>query len=135
MQTHDTLTSRDAIRDLVRRWTDAERSGDPDALAQILADDLMLVGPLGFVLDKQQFLGSRRSGDLKHEAFTFDEVQLRVYRDSAIAIGTQTRKSTYQRRDASGRFRVTLIAVEQLQRWVLSGIHLSPIAVPPGAPS
>jgi uncharacterized protein (TIGR02246 family) len=135
MQAQDTVTTRDAILGLVRRWIDAERSGDPEALAPLLAEDFMLVGPLGFMLDKPQFLGSRRSGDLKHESFTFDEVQLRVYGDSAVAIGTQTQKSTYQGRDASGRFRVTLIPVQQQQHWVLAGIHLSPIAVPPGGPS
>jgi uncharacterized protein (TIGR02246 family) len=135
MQAQDTVTTRDAILGLVRRWIDAERSGDPEALAPLLAEDFMLVGPLGFMLDKPQFLGSRRSGDLKHESFTFDEVQLRVYGDSAVAIGTQTQKSTYQGRDASGRFRVTLIPVQRQQHWVLAGIHLSPIAVPPGGPS
>jgi hypothetical protein len=44
----------------------AERSGDADELGRLLADDFILVGPLGFVLDRPQYLGSRRSGDLKH---------------------------------------------------------------------
>lgn len=135
MQAQDTVTARDAILDLIRRWTDAEHNGDADALAPLLADDFVLVGPLGFMLDKQQYLGSRRSGDLKHQAFAFDEVKVRMYRDCAIAIGTQTQQSTYQGRDASGRFRVTQIVVSRDQRWVLAGTHLSPIAAPPGGPS
>lgn len=130
-----TALTQDAVLDLARRWAAAERNGDVDALAPLLADDFVLVGPLGFMLDKQQYLGSRRSGDLKHTAFAFDEVRVRVYGDSAIAIGTQTQQSTYQGRDASGRFRVTQIAVSQQQRPVLAGIHLSPIAAPPGAPA
>ena len=132
MQIQDAVPARDAILGLVRRWTDAERSGDPETLAPLLADDFVLVGPLGFMLDKQQFLGSRRSGDLKHDSFTFDDVQVRVYGDSAVVVGTQTQKSAYQGRDASGRFRVTLITTQQRKRWVLVGVHLSPIAVPPG---
>jgi hypothetical protein len=58
-----------------------------------------------------------------------------MYDDAAIAIGTQTQKSTFQGRDASGQFRVTLIAVQQQPQWVLAGIHLSAIALPPGGPS
>ena len=135
MQAQTTVATRDLVLDLVQRWTDAERKGDAEPLAPLLAEDFVLVGPLGFVLDKQQFLGSRRSGDLTHESFMFDEVQVRVYGDNAVVIGTQTQKSTYQGREASGRFRVTLIAVQQQQRWLLAGIHLSPIAAPPGAPS
>jgi hypothetical protein len=71
-------------------YTAAERTGDADALTQLLADDFVLVGPLGFMLDKQQYLGSRRSGDLKHESFDWADVRVRIYGESAVAVGTQT---------------------------------------------
>jgi ketosteroid isomerase-like protein len=45
------------VRELGRRWAEAESSGDADALAALLADDFVLVGPLGFMLDKQQYVG------------------------------------------------------------------------------
>jgi ketosteroid isomerase-like protein len=45
-------TVTDQILELGRRWADAERAGDADALEQLLADDFLLVGPLGFMLDK-----------------------------------------------------------------------------------
>jgi len=119
------------VLDLGERWADAESRGDADALEELLADDFLLVGPLGFMLDKQQYLGSRRSGDLKHESFAWDDVRIRMYGDTAIAIGSQTQRSTYQGRDASGRFRVTLIAARLDERWKLVGLHLGPIAQPP----
>jgi uncharacterized protein (TIGR02246 family) len=134
MHAQDAVTTADTILDLVRRWADAERSLDAQPLAPLLADDFILVGPRGFMLGKQQFLSSRRSGDLKHASFTLDDVQVRIYDDAAIAIGTQTQQSTFQGRDASGQFRVTLIAVQQQPRWVLAGVHLSAIGVPPGGP-
>jgi ketosteroid isomerase-like protein len=118
------------VLDLGKRWADAESRGDAKALGELLADDFMLVGPLGFLLDKQQYLGSRRSGDLKHESFAWDDVRVRAYGDTAIAIGSQTQRSTYQGRDASGRFRVTQIAAQLDGRWKLVGLHLSPIAQP-----
>jgi hypothetical protein len=52
------------VLDLGRQWADAESRGDAEALEALLADDFLLVGPLGFVLDKQEYLGSRRSADL-----------------------------------------------------------------------
>src|SRR5262249_3865182 len=111
---------REQILELGRRWAAAEASGDVEALGALLADDFMLVGPLGFVLDKAQYLGSRRSGDLKHESLDWEDVRLRVYGETAVAIGTQTQKSTYQGRDASGRFRVTQIAARLGGHWVLA---------------
>jgi len=48
-------------------------------------------------------------------------------------VGTQTQQTTYQGRDASGRFRVTQLAVERAGRWFLAGMHVSPIAQPDAA--
>lgn len=125
------LMTHDQILELGQRWADAERRSDADALDTLLADDFVLVGPLGFVRDKAQYLGSRRSGDLKHESLTWDDVRVRVYGETAVAVGSQTQKSTYQGRDASGRFRVTQIAARLGGRWAVVGLHYSPIAQPP----
>jgi hypothetical protein len=121
----------DQLLELGRHWANAERAGDVDALEQLLADDFLLVGPLGFMLDKTQYLGSRGSGDLRHESLVWEDVRVRAYRDAAVAIGTQTQRSTYQGRDASGRFRVTQVAIRRGDRWILMGLHYSSIAQPP----
>jgi uncharacterized protein (TIGR02246 family) len=131
MTTNDRRTeAQEQVRQLGKRWAEAEARGDPQALGPLLADDFVLVGPLGFMLDKQQYLGSRLSGDLRHESFAWEDVRVRVYGEAAVAVGSQTQRSTYQGRDASGRFRVTQVAVQQGGRWVIAGIHLSPIAQP-----
>jgi ketosteroid isomerase-like protein len=121
----------DQVMELGRHWADAERAGDADALELLLADDFLLVGPLGFMLDKAQYLGSRRSGDLRHESLVWEDVHVRGYGDAAVAIGSQTQRTTYQGRDASGRFRVTQVAVRYGDRWTIVGLHYSPIAQPP----
>lgn len=128
-------STRQQLTDLGQRWAEAERRGDPAALDAVLRDDFVLVGPLGFVLDKQQFLGSRRSGALKHASFEWEGSSVRIFGDTAVVVGIQTQQSTYQGQDASGRFRVTQIAVRTGaaadDRWMLAGLHLSPIATPP----
>jgi uncharacterized protein (TIGR02246 family) len=134
MTTNDQRTEAEVqVRQLGQSWAEAEERTDAQALAPLLAEDFVLVGPLGFVLDKPQYLGSRRSGDLRHTSFTWEDVRVRLYGDAAVAVGVQAQRSTYQGRDASGRFRVTQVAVEQDGRWVIAGIHLSPIAQPSGS--
>ena len=125
---HATVTN--AILELGRHWANAERAGDADALEPLLADDILLVGPLGFVLDKTQYLGSRRSGELRHETLTWDDVRVRAYGDAAVAVGALTQRTTYQGRDASGRFRITQVAIRRGDHWILAGLHYSPIAQP-----
>ena len=119
--------SQDQIVDLGRRWADAERRGDVEALDSLLDADFMCVGPLGFVLNKDQYLAGRRSGDLKQEAFTWQDVRVRVYGEAALAIGVQVQKTTYQGHDASGQFRVTQVFTRKGDAWVLASLHLSPI--------
>lgn len=125
------IASQDQILDLGRTWADAELHADASALNELLDEDFVCVGPLGFMLDKEQYLAGRRSGDLKHEAFEWKDPQVRVYGNASIAIGVQVQKTTYQGHDASGQFRVTQVFARKPGGWVLAGLHLSPIAQPP----
>ena len=121
----------DQVLELGRQWASAERLGEAAALEPLLAPDFLLVGPLGFMLDKTQYLGSRRSGDLTHVSLIWEDMRVRAYDSAAVAVGALTQRSTYQGRDASGRFRVTLVAIRRRDRWVIVGLHYSPIAQPP----
>jgi ketosteroid isomerase-like protein len=123
--------SHDQVLELGRQWADAELRGDADALSALFDADFVCVGPLGFILDKEQYLGARRSGELKQEAFDWRDVRVRVYADAAVAVGTQVQKTTFQGREVSGEFRVTQVLVRQGDRWLIASLHLSPIAQPP----
>jgi ketosteroid isomerase-like protein len=116
------------ILELGRRWADAERRADAGALDTLVTDDFLAVGPLGFVLDRRQWLDRYRSGALRLDGFAWEDVGIRDYGGSAVAVGTVTQQATYQgehRPEASGRFRVTQIAVEQDGRWRFAGIQFS----------
>lgn len=128
---------QDQVIELGRQWAKAELQGDVAALGSQLAADFVCVGPLGFVLNKAQYLASRQSGNLKQQAFAWEDVQVRIYGDTAVAIGTQTQTATFQGRDASGRFRVTQVLVRAAGRddWAIASLHLSPIAPPAASPA
>jgi hypothetical protein len=83
------------------------------------------------LLDKEQYLAARRSGELKQEAFDWQDVRPRVYGDAAVAVGSQVQKTTFQGRDASGQFRATQVLVRKGERWLIASLHLSPMAQPP----
>jgi ketosteroid isomerase-like protein len=129
----DNALQQQQILDLGRRWAEAELAADVATLDTLLDDDFVAVGPLGFVLDKRQWLGPRQAGDLKTTSFQWLDPAVRFFGDTAVVIGTQVQQATYQGQDASGRFRVTQIAAHTggHGRWVLVGMHLSPIAQPP----
>ena len=116
-------------------WAAAELRGDTVTLGRILADDFVAVGPRGFMLSKEQWLSRHDSGNLTYEAFEWDEVTVRVHGDAAVMIGRQTASAVYEdgetRHEIQDQFRATLVLVEEQGRWLLLGLHLSPIAGPP----
>ena len=85
------MTTNEMIK-LLERFAEAQRRSDLDALSELLTDDFKLVGPLGFVVPKHQWLEQFHSGALHIESLDWDEVDIRThaYANFAIAIGKLT---------------------------------------------
>ncbi|HEX4703189.1 MAG TPA: nuclear transport factor 2 family protein [Pseudonocardiaceae bacterium] len=114
------------LRDLGIAWAEAERNGDVGALDELLADDFLGIGPLGFLLSKRQWLDRYRSGDLVHQKFSWEDNRIRTYGPTAVVVGIQTQETTYQGRPTgSGRFRSTMVLVDDGRRWRFASIHIS----------
>jgi ketosteroid isomerase-like protein len=113
---------------LVDRWVDAELRGDAAALDALGARDLVLVGPLGFVLDREQWIDRyRRPGGLEMQSLEWSDATTRQFGDTTVIVGVQTQQATYAGRRSDGRFRVTLVCVREDDDWKLASLHFSPI--------
>lgn len=120
------------IRDLGQRWAAAEVAGDSAELEALGAPDLRLVGPVGFVLDREEWAHRYDDADgLRLTALDWSEVTVRDHRTFAIAIGVQDQQGTFRGQPVNGRFRVTQIWSADGGDWRLAGLHYSPIGGPP----
>jgi uncharacterized protein (TIGR02246 family) len=125
--------SEQEVSDLVKRYATAELNGDADAYDDLVTDDFHGVGPVGFVLDKQQWVG--RLANVKNDAFEVKDATVRTYGDSAVVVGVQDQKTTVMGRDTSGQFRLTLVVVKQDGRWAIANAQLSgPLRAPEDMP-
>jgi ketosteroid isomerase-like protein len=115
-------------------WSDAERNGDGTALATLLTNDFLGVGPLGFVLPKEIWVHRFDQFGLDYETFDVDEVQTRVHGDAAVVTARQTARGTAGGQPVPEAVRATLTLVADSGTWRLAGIHMSFIAGTPGAP-
>ena len=97
----------------------------------MLADDFVAVGPLGFTLTKQQWIGRHRSGDMKYRALGLSEASARVYGDAAVVVGRQSQDAAYQGNSVKAELRITAVFVRQGGEWKLVGVQMSPIGQPP----
>jgi hypothetical protein len=91
------MTGTTDVLDLVERWAAAEQGNDAEALDGLLTDDFVGVGPLGFVLGRDQ-------------------------------------ETSFRGGDNSGRFRLTLVAVQPADRWLLANAHIGMLQ-PAGPPA
>ncbi len=119
------------MRRLLDSWATAELYGDVAFLEKTLADDFIGVGPLGFMLTKQEWLARHQSGDMKYKVHTLDEAGVRPYTGAAIVIGRLTQQATYRGNPINAQMRVTLVFVQQEGQWRLASLHLSNIGQPP----
>jgi uncharacterized protein (TIGR02246 family) len=119
------------VAQLADTWATAELRGDTAFLEQVLADDFVGVGPLGFLLSKQEWLARHQSGVLHVAAHSLEEVKVRTYSEAAIMIGRLSQQATYRGNPMNAPMRTTLVFVRQDGQWRLAGLHFCNIGQPP----
>ena len=116
---------------LADTWATAELQRDTAFLEKCLADDFVGVGPLGFLLSRQEWLARHQSGDMKYDVHTLDEVRVRAYNEVAIVIGRLTQEATYRGNPMNAQLRTTLVFIRQDGQWQLASLHFCNIGQPP----
>jgi ketosteroid isomerase-like protein len=128
------MEPNEEITEFLTAWTAAERNADTAFIDEHLTDDFVGVGPLGFTLTKADWRARHETGDLTYDAFDVDEVQARVYGDTAVVIARHQAVGAYRGNPIPQTVRATLVLVHDEGAWRLAGIHFSFIAGTPGAP-
>ena len=87
-------THRTSVEEVIRKLDNeriqAQIHADATALDRIYAADFIGVGPSGRVRTKPQVILDFTSGDLKFQSITTDDVQVRVYGNTAVETGRST---------------------------------------------
>jgi ketosteroid isomerase-like protein len=105
------------VERLERSFGEAITRADAAALDRLLADDFVGTNPLARVLDKKQTMAELASPDYELESLVNEDIQVRLFRDVAVATARGIAKGRYKGQDASGQFRYTRIWVKRARRW------------------
>ncbi len=129
-----TSASTEIVEQTIRRLEN-ERSqaivrGDTATLERIYADDFSNVGSSGAVRNKAQLIADNKSGAVKVESQTLDNLNVRVYGEAAIATGLATLNGQDKGKDISGQFRFTRVYVKRNGQWQIVVAHNSRVAQP-----
>ena len=113
------------IRQLDSERIQAQIGADTVALNRIYADDFIGVGPSGTVRTKPQVISDFTSGALKFQSITTDEVQVRVYENTAVETGLSTMLGQDKGKAVPRDTRFTRVWVKQQGSWRLVANHYS----------
>ena len=114
-----------SIKQLDHDRIQAQIGADTAALDRIYADDFIGVGPSGTVRTKAQVISDFTSGELKFQSITTDEVQVRVYGNTAVETGRSTMIGQDKGKAVPQDTRFTRLWVKQQRRWRLVANHYS----------
>ena len=118
------------IKKIDRERIQAQISADAVALDRIYADDFTGVGPSGTLRTKKDVLSDFKSGSLKFQSITTDDVQIRVYGNAAVEVGLSTMKGYDAAKEVPEENRFTRVWIKQGGRWRLVANHYSNLVKP-----
>jgi hypothetical protein len=102
--------------------------GDTAALDRMTADDYTVINISGQLLTKAQVFEAIKSGDLKYDQLENNDIQARVYGDTAVLTGRTTQKGQFKGKDISGQTRFTRVYLKQHGKWQAVAFQATRIA-------
>ena len=112
-----------------REWDRAMVTNDAEAIGRYMDEDWTIIGSDGSVGDKASFLALIESGTLSHDVMESDEMNVRVYGDSAVVTSRGVSGGQYQGRAFHEVERVSCVFVRREGLWKCVLTHLSRMAV------
>ena len=119
---------RQALTQMERDWAQAMAKRDQATLDRILAADYSSTNADGEVSTKAQGDADIKAGVLKYDSFVVDDMNVRLFGDTAVVTGRSTLKGSYKGKDISGQNRFTDVFVRRDGRWQVVTTHFSRVA-------
>jgi len=114
------------IRQLNDEWVKAIMRADADALNRIMADDFYFTYPLEGD-DKAQFIADITSGDLKIKYIGREQLNVRVFGNTAVLTARDSATWLYHGRELAGQYKILSVFTERDGQWQLCAIQACPM--------
>jgi uncharacterized protein (TIGR02246 family) len=105
------------VKEVNDRYIAAQLNNDSDSLQKLMADDFTAIRSDGSLSTKAQEIEHIKSGALTHEKSDIQDVKIRVYGNTAVAMVRSYFKGTVNGKPLSSTVRVTRVWVKQKGDW------------------
>lgn len=121
--------ANEVIRKVEARYADAVKKQDVAALGNILADDFVATSSRGEVRNKTQEIADiKASPDFTVDGFDLEDLNVRVFNDTAIVTGRSTLKVTFKGQSSTSQFRYTRVYLKRKPGWLAVAQQLTRLA-------
>jgi ketosteroid isomerase-like protein len=115
------------LRRMNAEWVSALLHKDAAALARIMASDCSFTYPLEGD-SRDQFIADVESGDLSVESMTRDNVEVRLFGQTAVLTGLDSAKWIYKGHQIEGYYSSIHVYAERQGLWQLVAVQACPVA-------
>jgi ketosteroid isomerase-like protein len=119
--------ARDRVLALEKSWNMAYKAGDVKALDTILDNSLVLVEDDGSMKTKSEFLASIKGAAVNQEQVAPESLTVRVFGNTAIAIGVIAVKSIHEGKTVVHRERFIDTWINKNGSWICIATDATPI--------
>jgi uncharacterized protein (TIGR02246 family) len=112
-----------AVRQVLNELYAALGRNDAAALDRIYADDYTFINESGEFTTKAPRLAAIKSGEMKYESLSFEDLNVRLYGNTAVATYRAMVKARSKGQDVGGALRVTVTLVKTKGRWQVVAAH------------
>ena len=121
-----TIEIEQHIRQLNDEWVKAIVRADAETLGRIMADDFYFTYPLEGD-DKAQFISDITSGDLKIQHIAREQLNVRVFGNTAVLTARDSATWLYHGRELAGQYKIMSVFSERDGRWQLCAVQACPM--------
>jgi ketosteroid isomerase-like protein len=111
---------RREVQGMEQELEDALVKGDTAKLAQLLSDDITHGNPCGNLRGKAPWIAAVKASQLKIISFRNNDVQIRIYGETAVVTAINLLTALGTGSDPSGRYRFIHVWVKREGRWQLT---------------
>jgi hypothetical protein len=116
------------IRDLQDSVNAALLGSDWRTLSELIAPDATIIGPKGFVIDRDTWIGVHQESEYQQVRLDVTDSDVREYGGAGIRFDVVESECTYKGQTITGRFRVTQVWVAEQGRWQLVAVQYTTAA-------
>jgi len=119
------MTAEEELLKLEKEFAEAIVKNDLEGVERLVANDWIIIGPDGEIVERVRFFEVIKSGAMTHDTMESEDFRIRIYGDSAVVTGITRAKGKFMGQEFSTQERASDVFVKRDGRWQCVLTHLT----------